>query len=147
MSLGELTRRAFAAWNERRLDDLLAFFHEDAVWDMRPFGAPGMGAYHGHAGMRRFMAEWLEAFPDSTIEVADVEENGPWTLAIVVQQVSGGASGTPVPFTYAGIGRWREGRLEFVENHPALDPGRAAYEAHLREWERLTSSNVPRHPL
>ena len=135
MSLCELTRRAFTAWNERRLDDLLGYFHEDAVWDMRPFGAPDLSVYRGHEGMRRFWAQWLEAFPDSSIEVSEVEEHGVWTLAIVTQHVHGGTSGTPVSFTYAGIARWRNDRLEFVENHPDLASGRAAYDAYVRAWE------------
>ena len=41
--------------------------------------------------------------------------------------VSGGASGTPVPFRYAGIGHWRDGRLDLVENHSDLDRARLAF--------------------
>ena len=78
-------------------------------------------AFQGHEGLRRFFAEWLEAFPDSSIEVEDVEQRGEWTLTLVLQMVSGGASGTPVPFRYAGIGHWRDGRLDLVENHSDLD--------------------------
>ena len=124
----DLARRGFELWNERRFEDLLVLFHEEAVWDMRPFGVPGMAtAFEGHAGLRRFFAEWLEAFPDSSIEVEDVEERGEWTLTLVLQMVSGGASGTPVPFRYAGIGHWRDGRLDLVENHSDLDRARLAF--------------------
>lgn len=146
MSLSERLRRVIAAWNARKTDDLLGLIHEDAVWDMSPFGAPGMGAYRGHSGIRRFIADWLETFPDSTVELREVEETGPWTFAIVVQHVGGGGTGTPQP-PYATIGRWRDGKLELVQNHATAASGRAAYEAHLREWDRTASSNVPRHPL
>jgi ketosteroid isomerase-like protein len=124
----DLTRRGFEAWNERRFDRVLEFFHEDAVWDMTPFGAPDMSVFRGHDGLRRFFAEWLHAFPDSTIEIEDVEQQGDWTLSAVLQLVSGGASGTPVPFRYGGIGHWRDGRLDLVENHPDLDRARIAFE-------------------
>jgi ketosteroid isomerase-like protein len=124
----DLARRGFEHWNARRFDPLLDFFHEDAVWDMRPFGVPDMDVFNGHDGLKRFWAEWLQAFPDSTIEVEDVEERGDWTLSLVLQRVSGGASGTPVPFRYGGIGHWRDGRLDFVENHPDLDRARTAFE-------------------
>ena len=87
-----------------------------------------MAAFRGHVGLKRFFAEWLQAFPDSTIEVEDVEQRGDWTLTIVLQLVSGKASGTPVPFRYGGIGHWRDGRLDFVENHPDLDRARTAFE-------------------
>jgi ketosteroid isomerase-like protein len=123
-----LARRGFELWNKRRFDDLLVLFHEDAVWDMRPFGIPDMAAaFEGHEGIRRFFSEWLEAFPDSSIAVEDVEQRGEWTLTLVLQTVSGGASGTPVPFHYAGIGHWRDGRLDFVENHSDLDGARLAF--------------------
>jgi ketosteroid isomerase-like protein len=124
----ELTRRGFELWNERRIDDLLEHFHEDAVWDMRPFGVPDMAVFQGHEGLRRFFAEWLQTFPDSTIEVEDVEERGDWTLSLVLQLVSGGSSGAPVPFRYGGIGHWRDGRLDFVVNHPDVESARTAFE-------------------
>ena len=100
----DLARRGFEHWNERRIEPLLEFFHEDAVWDMRPFGVPDMAAFQGHDGLRRFFTEWLQAFPDSSIEVEGVEQRGDWTLTVVLQLVSGGSSGTPVPFRYGGRG-------------------------------------------
>jgi ketosteroid isomerase-like protein len=124
----DLTRRGFEHWNERRFDSLLAFFHEHAVWDMSAFGIPDVAVFHGHEGLKRFFAEWLQAFPDSTVEIEDVEQEGDWTLSVVLQLVSGGASGTPVPFRYAGIGHWRDGRLDFVENHPDMERARTAFE-------------------
>jgi ketosteroid isomerase-like protein len=123
----ELARRGFEDWNARRFEALLESFHEDAVWDMRPFGIPDMAVFRGHQGLRRFWSEWLQTFPDSTVEVEDVEQQGDWTLTVVLQRVSGRASGTPVPFRYGGIGHWRDGRLDFVENHPDLDRARDAF--------------------
>jgi ketosteroid isomerase-like protein len=128
MDLGDRTRSAFAAWNARRFDQVLDYFHEDALWDMTPFGLAGVGEYRGHDGLRRFFDEWLEAFPDSSVEVEEVEERDPWTFSIVVQRVSGAVSHTPVPFRYGGIGRWRDGRLELVQNHADVEAGRAAFE-------------------
>jgi ketosteroid isomerase-like protein len=127
VSNAELARRGFELWNERRFEDLLALFHEDAVWDMTPFGAPGMGKFEGHEGLRQFFDEWLQAFPDSSIEVEDVEEEGEWTLTLVLQVVSGKESGAPVPFRYGGVGRWRDGRLVLTENHPDYAGARAAF--------------------
>jgi ketosteroid isomerase-like protein len=126
----DLTRRGFELWNARRFDDVLELFHEDVVWDMRPFEIPDMGVFRGHAGMRRFWVEWLQAFPDATIEVEDVEQHGDWTLAVVLQRLSGGASGAPVPFRYGGLGHWRDGRLDFAENHPDLDRARTAMKSY-----------------
>jgi hypothetical protein len=126
---GELARRGFELWNERDFDELLTLFHENAAWD-------------GHDGLTRFYAEWLQAFPDSSIEVEDVEEVGERTLTIVLQIVSGGASGTPVPFKYAGIGHWRDGRLDFVENHADLERARIAFHSYSTTDERIPARNL-----
>jgi len=141
MDLADLTRKGFAAWNDRRFDQLLRYFHEDALWDMTPFGLAGVGEDRGHDGLRRFFQEWLEAFPDSSVEIEDVEVREPWTFAIVVQSVSGASSHTPVPFRYGGIGRWRDGRLEFVQNHSDLEAGRAVFEE-LAASPRAVDSHV-----
>jgi ketosteroid isomerase-like protein len=132
----DLARRGFELWNERRFEEVLTLFHEDAVWDMRAFGVPDMTDFQGHEGLRRFFAEWLQAFPDSAIEAEDVEQRGEWTMSLVLQVVSGGASGTPVPFRYAGIGHWRDGRLDFVENHSDLDRARAAFTSYAANSDR-----------
>jgi hypothetical protein len=94
---------------------------------MTAFGIPDMADFQGHEGLRRFFAEWLQAFPDSAIEAEAVEERGEWTMSLVLQVVSGGTSGTPVPFRYAGIGHWRDGRLDFVENHSDLETARIIF--------------------
>jgi hypothetical protein len=120
---------------------VLEHFHEDAVWDMTPFELAGVGEYRGHEGLRRFFGDWLEAFPDSSVEVEEVEVRGPWTLSIVEQRVSGGSSKAQVPFRYGGIGRWRGDRLEFVENHLDLDRARAAFEEYVAGTRSLKSAS------
>ena len=134
-TIAELTRRAFALWNERDFDRLLELFHPDAVWDTRPMEVPGMDEFRGHDGLRRFFREWLDSFPDSTVEVERVETRGDWGVATVVQHVSGGASGAPVPFRYFGIGRWDEGRLRLVENHTDEHRARLAFDRYCSEQQ------------
>jgi ketosteroid isomerase-like protein len=141
-SISQLTRDGFAEWNRRDFDKLLDYFHEDVVWDMRPFGFPDMGEFRGHAGMRHFFEDWLQAFPDSTVEIDDVEEKGEWTLSTVLQVVSGGSSGTPVPFRYGGVGHWRDGKLDYVENFPDLERAREAWERRVAEDRQVASDKV-----
>jgi ketosteroid isomerase-like protein len=126
-SIEVLTRRAFERWNDRDVDGLLQLFEEDAVWDMRPAGVPGMHDYHGHGGMRRFLEQWVDVFPDSSVEVERVNVRGDWGFATVIQRVHGGSSGAPAIFTYYGIGHWRSGRLRFVENYMDRDRAWAAF--------------------
>jgi ketosteroid isomerase-like protein len=121
-------REGFGHFNERRFHEMLELFHEDVVWDMRPFGIPDMAEFHGHEGLMRFFEMWLEVFPDSKVTIEAVDETGDWTLSVVLQMVSGAEGGAPVPFRYGGLGHWRDGRLESVENFPDLDRAREAFE-------------------
>jgi len=133
-----LTRRAFELWNAREYDDLLKLFEKDATWDMRPIEVPGMHEYKGHRAIRRFFDQWLEVFPDATVEVESVEQRGDWGFATVVQSVHGSSSGAPATFTYYGIGHWRAGQLSFVENYVNRD----------RAWQAFriyTEAPSPRH--
>jgi uncharacterized protein (TIGR02246 family) len=125
--IAELTRRAFALWNARDFEGLLELFEPDATWDMRPSGIPGMGEYKGHDSIRRWFGQWLEVFPDSHVEVQEVEVRGDWGMAAILQWASGGSSGASVQFNYWGIGHWRDGRLTFVENYMDPDLARAAF--------------------
>jgi ketosteroid isomerase-like protein len=99
----QLTRSAFERWNARDFDGLLELFEDDAVWDMRPAGIPGMDDYRGHAAIRRWFGQWLEVFPDSDVEAQEVETRGDW-LVTVLQQARGGSSGAPAPFTTTASG-------------------------------------------
>jgi ketosteroid isomerase-like protein len=136
--IAELTRRAFELWNAREFDALLECFEEDAVWDMSPAGIPGMGAYRGHPAIRRWFGQWLEVFPDSSVEVESVGVRGDWGFVTILQHVSGGSSGAPVPFRYFGIGRWRDGRLMMVENYIDREKALAAFDAYTREESKRT---------
>jgi ketosteroid isomerase-like protein len=132
----ERTREAFALWNARDFDELLAgYFEPEAVWDVTPIGVPGMEAYRGHEGIRKFFRDWLDVFPDSAIDVDAVETRGEWSIATVIQRVSGGTSGAPVPFRYFGIGHWIDGRLRFVENHVDEAEARHAFAAYVKRQE------------
>ena len=135
-----LTRQAFERWNARDVEGLLELFEEDAVWDMSPVGVPGMHEFRGHEGMRKFLEQWVEVFPDSSIEVESVEERGDWGFATVIQRVHGSSSGVPTPFTYYGIGHWRSGRLAYVENY--MDRERA-WEAFRRYTEAPSPERQP----
>jgi ketosteroid isomerase-like protein len=129
--VAELTQRAFALWNGRDFDGLLELYEPDAVWDMSPAGIPGMGAYRGHDEIRGWFEQWLDVFPDSSVEVEELEIRGDWGLVTILQIAKGSSSGAPAPFRYYGVGHWRNGRLAFVENH--MDPDNAA-----AAFDRLT---------
>jgi uncharacterized protein (TIGR02246 family) len=132
-TIAELTRLAFERWNARDFDGLLELFTEDGVWDMSPAGIPGMGEYRGHDAIRRWFGQWLEVFPDSEVSVEALDVRGDWGLVTILQQASGSSSGAPAPFRYYGVGKWRDGRLAFVENYMESEPARAAFRRYTEE--------------
>ena len=60
----EITRRAWNLWSQGDLDGLLSLCDEDCVFDttyMRDWPEP---EYRGHAGLRRFLSEWLDVWDE-----------------------------------------------------------------------------------
>jgi hypothetical protein len=92
-----------------------------------------MGKYRGHAAIRHWFDQWLEVFPSSEVIVEDLETRLDLGLVTILQYATGGSSGVPTPFHYYGVGRWRDGRLVFVENYMDAEAARAAFEKHAQE--------------
>lgn len=113
-------RLAIDLYNHREIEPLLACIPNELVHDMRPTGIPGMGVYHGPAGYRRFLQEWLGAFPDSSLVAESVEEADDRLLGVIRQEMRGAGSGVPVTFTYAALMGFREGRPVESEFHTDL---------------------------
>ena len=115
-------------FNRRELDAMAGGIAESFVHDMRPTGIPGMEVYRGRDGYRRFVDEWLDAFPDASVEIRTIELVGTTMLAVFNQKVQGGGSGVPVSFPYAAILTFPEGHAETSEFHLDLDAARLRFE-------------------
>lgn len=107
------------------------------VHDMRPTGIPGLGVYRGRDEYRRFIEEWVDAFPGAQIEIQlSFEIPGRRAFfGVGHQEVRGGSSELPVSFQYAIIAEQTPGtssstfgldlaamRDEFVRKY-GMDPG------------------------
>jgi ketosteroid isomerase-like protein len=84
------------------------------------------GAYHGHDGVRRFMADNAENFEKFEPHYPDVRDLGDRVLAIGTIHVRGRGSGVETDISAAGIATFNgEGRLvtweDFRERHLALE--------------------------
>ena len=84
------------------------------------------GAYHGHDGVRRFMADNAENFEKFEPHYPDVRDLGDRVLAIGTIHVRGRGSGVETDISAAGIATFNaEGRVvrweDFRERHLALD--------------------------
>jgi len=116
-------------YNQGEIEPLAACIPDDFVHDMRPTGIPGMDLYHGPAGYRRFLQEWLGAFPDSSLVTESVEGTDNRVFAVVRQEMRGAGSGVPVLFHYAALIGFHDGRAIESEFHTDLPSARTRFAA------------------
>lgn len=122
-------RLSIDLYNEGEIDAMAAAIPDDFVHDMRPTGLPGMELYKGPEGYRRFLGEWLSAFPESRLEIETIDEVGGRLFTVIRQQMRGAGSGVPVTFHYAGIFTFRDGRGAASEFHTDLEGARERFAA------------------
>ena len=106
----ELQHRLTDAFNRRDLSTCLALMDEDV--EGVPRAGAMEGSYHGHDGFRRLLADFLDAFPDFSIEFYEVHDmGGNLTLAAGRARGHGAGSDTPIEQVVWQVARWRRGRI------------------------------------
>jgi ketosteroid isomerase-like protein len=100
--------QAADAFNRRDLDAFLALTDPDA--EFLPRIAFVEGSFRGHDGAIRWWRNLLEAFPDYTIEIVEVQDFADLTLAAVRTRGRGAGSETPLDQKLWQIARWRRGK-------------------------------------
>src|SRR2546423_12216350 len=68
----ELPRQAGDAWLQGALSRLFGYCDAEVVWDTSHFRGWPEAAYHGRAGVERFLSEWLAVWDDYELGVDDV---------------------------------------------------------------------------
>jgi ketosteroid isomerase-like protein len=92
---------------------------------------PGLEpVYHGHDGLRRWAAEFEEAFTDATQEILESEEAGDGVFLHVRLFGRGRGSGTPVEMEIFDVWTFRDGKL--VCRRPFYERAEAEAAAGLR---------------
>ena len=104
----ELAHRAVDAFNRRDLDAFLEL--TDADVEIHALEVEMEGAYHGHAGVRRWWEGLIDAMPDVAIEVVEVRDLGRLTLAALRLRSHGARSDTPTDMPLWLLGEWRDGQ-------------------------------------
>ena len=91
----ELVKRALAALNTGRIDDLVAICDRDFELDMsaRVFNP---AVYHGHDGIRQFYAEVLDVWEHYVWEPEQILERGDLVVALVRTSGRGKGSGLDI---------------------------------------------------
>jgi len=90
----ELHYRSIDAVNRRDLDSFLKLMDEDVKAVSRIVTVEG--GLHGHAGVRRWWDNWLEAFPDYKLDVTQMRDLGDVTIATF--SAVGHGAGSELPF-------------------------------------------------
>ena len=110
----ELHHRLYDAFNRRDLDALLALADDEV--EAVPLAVGVDGSAHGHAGMRRWVENWLGAFPDWSIEVVEVRDLG--DVTVTAMRLRGHGAGSDIPLDQAvwQVVRWRRGKYVWWGN-------------------------------
>lgn len=113
----EVVRRAFAAFNERDLDALVAGCTDDVEWRLIGGFVDLMGAEHqGRDTLRRWFQDWIEnlggrAELESLLEVDD-------RVVLLMRVVGAGeASGAATTHRTGQVFTFRDGQISAIDNY------------------------------
>jgi hypothetical protein len=101
------------AFNRRDLDWFLAVMDPDVEARSRLTAIEG--EYHGHDGTRRWWANLLDALPELTAEVEDVQLRGAFTVARLSLALSG--TGSTERYTLWHVAEWRDEKVIWWSAH------------------------------
>lgn len=88
----QLVAETWAAWNERRLDELAQLFAEDVVYDSTEVGD---AVIVGRAKLRVYFDQVI-AISDAVFEVETLVDNGDRVVSILGVRGKGNHSGAPI---------------------------------------------------
>jgi ketosteroid isomerase-like protein len=85
-----------------------ATVHPDFVWDMSTYrGAIDPGTYEGVDQANAFLARWIEAFEDWSMEIEELLDFGDQVVAVVRQYGKGKHGGPDVEMRFAQVWTFR----------------------------------------
>jgi ketosteroid isomerase-like protein len=105
------------------IETMLDGTSEDVVWIAARSAVEG--AYHGHEGLRRFVADNADNFEVFEPDFTEVRDLGDRVLAFGRFRIRARGSGVDTDFPVAGIATYRDGKLvrweDFRERRLALE--------------------------
>jgi ketosteroid isomerase-like protein len=114
--LAELVRRANDAFNARDVDAWFSFFSPDVVYRPVPTFTDSQER-RGLDAMRRFMAEWHDAWADDyTTRAESIREYGGVVVALLRFRGHARASGVEIAGGIFEVCRFRDGKIASVED-------------------------------
>ena len=118
----ELVRQGWDAWLRGDLPRLFGYFDAEVVWDTSNFRDWPEAAYHGRAGVERFLSEWLAVWDDYELRVDDVfaAPDGR-VVSLIHHRGKGRESGLPLDMKNAQIATIRDGKVTRLDNYDDRD--------------------------
>jgi ketosteroid isomerase-like protein len=116
----ELVRRAFALFGERDADGLVAIC--DPSGDLFPYAIDERrsGGYHGHEGVREYVADVERVFEEFAVDIVEVEEVSDDTVYARGRIRGRTRDGVEVDTPAAWLWMVRDGKLVRMQANPDL---------------------------
>jgi ketosteroid isomerase-like protein len=109
----EIVRAAIEAWNRSDFGAWIGAWDERA--EFHPYGCSVEGhAYHGHDGLRQFVAEMAEDWEQVRFEVDEIRCAGEQVVALGRLRARERASGVERDVPLALVGVVRDGKIGYV---------------------------------
>jgi ketosteroid isomerase-like protein len=119
-----LLREGYERVSRKDLDGFLTLLHEDVAWTEQML--PEKRVFHGHEGVRQWIADVTQAFTWGTFELVSFEESGDDAVAEVMVRTRGLESGVAVTATVFHVIRFRGDRIAAITALPDRDDARRA---------------------
>jgi ketosteroid isomerase-like protein len=122
--LEERTRSSFAAASNRDWDAVMAFFAQEAVWQVSE-----LQAFEGQRAIRGFLEDWVGTYEDADIEVEDVLDLG-GGVAFVIATLDGRLAGSTAHMRvrFGAAYRWAGELITQIASSGDIEQARAVAE-------------------
>jgi uncharacterized protein len=111
----EVVRRAVEAFQRGDLEGVVADAREDFEIFLPP-NLPNSGRFIGRDGYFTWLAQWLDAWDDFAVEIAEMDPVGERHVVATMRQSGiGKGSGIPVEMEIAYLWEVRDGRLAAMQ--------------------------------
>jgi ketosteroid isomerase-like protein len=107
----EVVRRIHDAAMRRDVETVLALYDPDVELDASRVQIVGQNSYRGHDGLRRFFAEWHEAWESIDYSFEELIDAGDQVISVVTRRARGRASGADVEWPLALVWTVRGGKV------------------------------------
>jgi ketosteroid isomerase-like protein len=120
----QIVRRVYKSWFDGDVTSALDCLDPKIVWEAIP-DAPDAGTYRGHAGVRRYMEDWLGDFDLHSMDFEEIIEVEDRLVAVQRARATGKGSGVETQLHYVVAYWFRDNRVieirEFRTKAEALE--------------------------